>query len=165
MSGNVKADALEDILPLDAAAFKTKRTGAGRAAIALDAVLLERIKAIVVANGGMMGGKFFTSDLNATTAYNDQRATAAKTAGKEAPAPISIEGHATILARKDAARFTPYVESVADNLTDDKGEPASKAVSLRVRNEGTGDHPQCRWAFVLVNHRERKADATATPSA
>ncbi len=154
MASNVKVDTLmADVMPLDAAAFATHRTGAGRQATVLAPDLLARIKEIVVANGGMQGFKTFTSSKAEADAYNDLRATAAKKAEKEVPTAIGIVDNALRLARKDASRFTAYVTEVAENLD------TPKAVSLRVRNEGTEDHPQARWAFVLVNHRERAPKA------
>jgi hypothetical protein len=154
MASNTKLDTLlADVMPLDAEAFRTRRTGAGRAATVLAPDLLARIREIVVANQGMQSFKTFTSSKAEAEAYNDQRATAAKKAEKEIPTPLGIVENAIRLARKDAARFSAYVNEVAANLD------TPKAVSLRVRNEGTEDHPQARWAFVLVNHRERAPKA------
>jgi type IV secretory pathway TrbL component len=159
-----KIDALADVMPLDAEAFRTKRTGAGRSKTVLDPALLARIAEIVTKNNGMQGAKLFTSTAVETAAYNDNRNTAAKTAGKETPAAITNEANAERLARKDASRFSQYVNEIAATM-----EP-SRAVSLRVVNENRdadthNDNPQMRWAFVLVNHRERKAKETpATPA-
>lgn len=153
------AVALADILPLDAEAFKTRRTGGGRKPIELAPDILAKVREIVTANGGLMGSQFFTATSADTDAYNDKRASDAKSRNAEAPERISKAGNAERLARADASKWAPYVNAVADEL--------EKAVSLRVRNEGNEDKPNCRWAFVLVNHRERKpkAEATATATA
>lgn len=159
---NSTVDALADVAPVDIEAFKTHRTGTGRKAVELDKGLLARVRDIVMAHGGLMGTKFFTSTQAETDAYNDMRETAAKKAEREIPPRITVEANAARLARKDAARFTRYVEEIGASLTDKAGDPAPKAVSLRVRNDGTEDNPQCRWALVLVNHRERAPKEKAT---
>lgn len=146
--------ALEDVAALDPEAFKTHRHGAGRKAIALDDGILKQLRTLITANNGMMGTKHFGSTSAEAEAYNGQRETAAKKAGREVPPPLTKVGNAERLARKDASRFTPYVQRIADEM-----DPP-KAASLRVRNEGTEDKPACRWAFVIVNTRERKAKET-----
>lgn len=147
---------LQDIMPLDAEAFKTRRHGSGRPTLVLSPELLSKIREIVTANGGMQSASYFTSTSADADGYNEARdkAAASATPPREAPAHLSKVGNAERLARKDAGRFAPYVEAIADEL--------DKAVSLRVRNDGTEDKPNCRWAFVLVNHRAPKVTEPAT---
>lgn len=140
--------ALEDVAPVDIEAFKTRRHGAGRKAVVLDDGILKQLTKIVTAAGGLMGTKHFGSTSAEADAYNAQRETAAKKADREVPEPLSKVGNAERLARKDASRFTPYVNRIADDM--------GKAASLRVRNEGTEDKPAVRWAFVIVNTRNRQ---------
>lgn len=153
--------ALADIAPLDIEAFKTHRHGAGRKPTVLDDGILNKLREVITANGGMMGTKHFSSTSAEADAYNDKRESDAKTADREIPPRLTKVGNAERLARKDAARFTPYVNRIADEM-----DPP-KAASLRVRNEGTEDKPAVRWAFVIVNTRNRSpkdetpAEATA----
>ena len=144
-----KIDATAELAPVNMDLFRTTRSGAGRAPTVLDKGLLKTIHEIIEKNGGMQGFKTFTSDTAQTDAYNDARASAAIKAGTETPARITVAAMAEKNARKDAARFTAYANASADSL--------GKAASLRVRNEGTEDHPQARWGFVLVSHRAVKA--------
>lgn len=148
---------LQDIMPLDAEAFKTRRHGSGRPQLVLSEELLAKVREVVTANGGMQSANYFTSTSAEADAYNAARDKAAAEAKREAPDHITKVGNAERLARKDAGRFAPYVNAIADEL--------EKAASLRVRNEGTADKPNCRWAFVLVNHRQRKEKETAAATA
>lgn len=148
--------ALEDIAPLDVDAFRTRRHGAGRKPTVLDAGILKKLTEVVTAGGGLMGTKHFSSTSAEVDAYNDKRASEAKKAEREAPPVLTKVQNAERLARKDAARFTPYVQNIADSM--------GKAASLRVRNEGTEDKPAVRWAFVIVNTRTR-TNKDAAPEA
>lgn len=134
--------------------FATKRSG--RTPVVLEPKTLAKVVELLTKHGIVQGETFYTASKAETEAYNGKRETAAKTAGKEAPVPITLAGMAVINARKDAVNVQPYVDEAVDTTF------TNKSSSLRFVDQGTEDHPKVLWAFVLVNPRVR---APKTPDA
>lgn len=139
-----------NLVPVKREDFVPLRTTKGPTVI--DPAVLEQIVTLLRSNDGSVGGsEFYTATKNETDVYNGKRETAAKSAGKEVPAPINLVQMATRNARSAANELTPYFDQIVDTIITDK------SYSLRFVNRGTEDHPKVQWAFVLVSKRAPRA--------
>lgn len=133
----------------DASLFATKRTG--RTPVEINPKVLAQVTSLLTEHQIVQGQEFYGATKAETEAFNGQRETAAKSAGKEAPTPITVAGMAIRNARSAANLIEPYVQRAVDTSFTDK------SYSLRFVNQGTDDNPKVLWAFVLVNKRAPRA--------
>lgn len=131
--------------------FATKRTG--RTPTVLDPKVLAQITDLLEKHGIVQGQEFYTATKAETEAYNNKRVTAAKEAGNEPPAPITVAAMAERKARQAGNQIEPYMIKAVDTAFPDRSH------SLRTVNQGTEDNPKVLWAFILVNKRAPRKGA------
>src|ERR1017187_9223958 len=93
---------------------------AGRAPFVINPATLEQVQTLLGSVGIVQGTEYYTATLAETTAWNDLRASTAKSSGKEAPAAINLTAMAIRKARKAAGTILPYVTQAIDTTMPDK---------------------------------------------
>lgn len=132
--------------------FKSHRQG--RAKVEINPKILAQVTSLLKQHGIVQGQDIYTATQTETDAFNDKRASAAKSAGKEAPERITVAAMAERNARRAANGILPYVVEAIDTTF------TGKSYSLRFVNQGASpEQPRVLWAFVLINERVRKPKA------
>jgi hypothetical protein len=145
----------------DAALFATKRVG--REPTVIDPKTLANVTDLFVKHGLVQGQEYYTASVAETEAFNGKRETAAKTASKEIPAPITVAAMAERKARADGNTILPYARAAMENAVSAivDGEETNplfgRVPSLRTVDQGTADNPKVLWAIVPASPRVRES--------